>query len=78
MPDVGLLRKALDAEHFVALRTIPGGPALSALEPAIEHSRALLQQDQAWLTERIAAFLHSEERRREMTDGMLAENNAAR
>ena len=49
MPDVGLLRKALDAAHFVELRGIPGGPALRALEPEIERSRALFNMDAVWL-----------------------------
>ena len=33
MPDLGLLRRSLDAAHFVAVRKIVGGPALEALEP---------------------------------------------
>lgn len=78
MPDVALLRKALDAEHFVALRVIPGGPALKALEPAIEHSRTLLQQDQAWLIERVASFTQATERRNAITNDLLAETDAAR
>lgn len=76
MPDVALLRKALDAEHFVALRVIPGGPALAALDPAIEQARSQVHQQQAWLTERVAGFQHAVERRREMTDALLAETDA--
>lgn len=75
MPDTVLLRKALDAEHFVDLRTVPGGPALSALEPAIEHSRDLLQKDTEWLDARIASFKAAESRLRSVTKGLLAEAN---
>jgi argininosuccinate lyase len=49
LPSLALLRRSLDAANFVAVRSIPGGPALSALEPEIERSRALLASDAQWL-----------------------------
>ena len=41
MPEMGLLRRSLDAAHFVAVRKIAGGPALEALEPEIKRSRGI-------------------------------------
>jgi argininosuccinate lyase len=49
IPELGLLRKSLDAAHFVAVRKIAGGPALEALEPEIRRSRALLETDAVWV-----------------------------
>ncbi len=50
VPRLEVLRRSLDAAHFVAIRTIPGGPALAALEPEIERSRGLVEADATWLT----------------------------
>lgn len=43
------IRDSLRARNFVAVRTIPGGPALSALEPEIRRAQAQIVTDQAWV-----------------------------
>jgi argininosuccinate lyase len=54
LPRPGLLRQSLDAAHFVAVRQIPGGPALSVLEPEIKRSQILLRSDEEWIEARRA------------------------
>jgi len=44
-----LLLEALDPEHFIALRTIPGGPAPAALDPELHRARTQLQTDRQWI-----------------------------
>ncbi len=48
-PSDEVLREALDAEHFVRIRSIPGGPAPEALDPEIAHATVLLDLDQSFL-----------------------------
>jgi argininosuccinate lyase len=72
MPDVALLRKALDAEHFVAVRKITGGPAAEVLEPEIERSRRLLAQDREWLENRRKLLTSAEERLRSEANEALS------
>lgn len=43
------VRTSLLARNFVDVRTIPGGPALSALEPEILRARQQILSDHAWL-----------------------------
>ena len=40
---------ALEPEHFIAVRSIAGGPAKSALGPELLRAATQLKQDQAWL-----------------------------
>ncbi len=49
--DVALedLRGALDPQRFIAVRTIPGGPASVALDPELARARSQLIDDQGWL-----------------------------
>jgi argininosuccinate lyase len=56
VPEIGLLRKSLDAAHFIAVRKIPGGPAPEALEPEIKRSEELLDTDAQWLKKLMAVF----------------------
>ncbi len=49
-----LLREALDAEHFVRIRTIPGGPAPVAVKSAHAAMEEQLRNDRAWLAEKQA------------------------
>jgi argininosuccinate lyase len=44
-----ILRTALDAEHFVAIRTIPGGPAPETTTAEIARSRAEVRDMAAWV-----------------------------
>jgi argininosuccinate lyase len=44
-PEPDVLLRALDAENFVRIRTIPGGPAAAVLERAIAESRSRYDLD---------------------------------
>jgi argininosuccinate lyase len=44
-----MLRTALTAKNFIAVRTIAGGPALEVLEPEIERAQAQCGRDRSWL-----------------------------
>jgi argininosuccinate lyase len=44
------LRQALDAEHFVAIRNIPGGPAPEAVSGEIQKMRAEQTQMNDWIS----------------------------
>jgi argininosuccinate lyase len=78
MPELELLRKSLDAAHFVAVRKIAGGPAPEVLEPEIQRSRALLDVDARWLKKQVDGFEAARERIRSATRELLAEADAAR
>ena len=45
------MRTALGARNFVEVRTLAGGPALSALEPEIEKARQHIEAHQEWLSD---------------------------
>jgi argininosuccinate lyase len=45
------IREALSAKNFVAVRKIPGGPAMAALEPEILRAKEQLVVDERWLDE---------------------------
>jgi argininosuccinate lyase len=45
------IREALSAKNFVAVRKIPGGPALDALEPEILRAKEQASADERWLKE---------------------------
>jgi len=47
--DPQALRKSLTASNFVAIRTIPGGPAPEALDPEILRALDRCTEDQVWL-----------------------------
>jgi argininosuccinate lyase len=73
-----LLRRSLDAAHFVAVRKIAGGPALEALEPEIKRSQGLLQTDAQWLKKYMDGFEDARERVRSATRELLEEADGAR
>jgi argininosuccinate lyase len=52
-PHAGLMR-ALDARNFIRVRTIPGGPAPSAVARQIRQARRELANDAAWLKRKLA------------------------
>ncbi|CAN5513694.1 argininosuccinate lyase [soil metagenome] len=78
MPELELLRKSLDAAHFVAVRKIAGGPAPEVLEPEIQRSRALLDTDAQWLKTQAEGLEAAREQIRSATREILAEDDAAR
>lgn len=53
---------ALSAANFVAVRRVPGGPALEALQPEIARARHQLQRDGNWLTNVEADLAAAEQR----------------
>ncbi len=77
VPDLELLKRSLDAANFIAVRRIPGGPALEVLEPEIARSRALLDTDAAWLKNRVDGFAAAAKRIRMATRKLLTEADAA-
>ena len=60
------IRDSLRARNFVDVRRIPGGPALSALEPEIQRAQGQITSDRAWLdaaatrSRQAHALLHQE------------------
>jgi argininosuccinate lyase len=57
-----IVREALDARHFVASRTIPGGPAPQAMSVVIERQSVQLDQDVAWQADRVARLTQAQKR----------------
>lgn len=47
-----VLLEALDAEHFVAIRKIPGGPAPDVVQTEIEATRREMTRDAGWLEQK--------------------------
>ncbi len=52
-PPESLLMEALDVDHFIQIRSVPGGPALAAIEPEIERAQKQLETDRVWLHDRL-------------------------
>ena len=50
--DDAALAAILSPQHFVEVRTTPGGPAPSRIAEAIEQSTAALARDRGWLSDR--------------------------
>jgi argininosuccinate lyase len=49
LPPDDVLQRSLDADHFVKIRSIPGGPAPEALDPEIARASVQLDVDQGFL-----------------------------
>ncbi len=63
------LAEVLSPRHFVSVRTTPGGPAPGETGLALGESHARLQDDRAWLQERLGRLTHArEELRRRATE----------
>lgn len=54
----------LSAVNFVAVRTVTGGPAASALNPEIERALEQCEVDREWLEGEMIREAKTEERRR--------------
>jgi argininosuccinate lyase len=54
------LDEVLSPQHFVRVRTTPGGPAPAVTLRAIEASRARLHTDEAWLVDSVQKLRHAE------------------
>lgn len=59
-----VVREALDARNFVAIRAIPGGPAPQAMAAVIARQTTQLENDRTWHIERIARLERAQERLR--------------
>jgi argininosuccinate lyase len=57
------LLEALDPAHFVAIRTIPGGPAREAMEPQLAAAVEDLAHDRNWVEEKATLLADSAARR---------------
>jgi argininosuccinate lyase len=75
IPDPLVLRQALQAAHFVALRRIPGGPAPEALEPEIHRAQQQLGADRVWLQDALNRLESARQRVRTETLQLLASNS---
>ncbi len=49
-----IVREALDPRHFVEIRSVSGGPALSAVRPLLAANVSQLDADERWRTEQLA------------------------
>jgi len=58
--DAATLERVLSPEHFVNVRTTPGGPAPSQTALAVAESRSLLDRDEEWRNARTAALRNAE------------------
>jgi hypothetical protein len=56
------LATILSPRHFVGIRTTYGGPAPASTARAAESSRALLEEDQRWLSAATGAIAEAERR----------------
>jgi argininosuccinate lyase len=72
--DTAVLRRALTAENFVAVRGIPGGPAESALSPEIGRARTQCEADVAWLSHEQERLAAATARCRAECDALLTRN----
>lgn len=63
--DAPTLARVLSPEHFVSVRTTPGGPAPAQTTLAIARSRTLLDRDEEWRKGRTAALRNAETALRE-------------
>jgi argininosuccinate lyase len=66
--DAATLARVLSPEHFVKVRTTPGGPAPEQTGAAIERSRALLDRDEEWWNARTAALRRAEQLLKEQAE----------
>jgi argininosuccinate lyase len=51
-PPESLLIESLDVDHFIQIRSVPGGPALAAIEPELDRAQKQLKTDRDWLHDR--------------------------
>lgn len=61
-PDDEVLRRALDASNFVAVRTVPGGPAPVALNPEIARAAKQRDKDFAWIAHQRSNLRHAHDK----------------
>ncbi|MCB0130474.1 MAG: hypothetical protein KDD78_06485, partial [Caldilineaceae bacterium] len=57
------LARALDPDHFIALRTVAGGVAPAATASLLDHLGAQLTADQAWLVAAQARLIAADDER---------------
>ena len=67
------LLEALDPRHFVNIRTVPGGPAPEALQPAIRQEEAHLAATRRWIDEKTALLDAYPERIKKACHNLLME-----
>lgn len=65
-----LVSEALDARHFVAIRSIPGGPASESMDAVITHQSEQLSRDVAWRQERLEKLQLARSRLKEAIQGI--------
>ena len=75
--DLDTLRQSLDAQHFIDIRTIPGGPAPSALNPEIVRASNQLDSDTATIAARKNSLQAAKQLLRSDADTLLSDKKAA-
>lgn len=65
------LDKALDARHFVEVRSITGGPALVVLEPEIQRAKKQIETDQNWLLQKLDVLEKASRRTQEECEALI-------
>jgi argininosuccinate lyase len=65
------IRDALSAENFVAVRRVPGGPAIEVLEPEVLRARGRIALDERWLHQTEQKWASARALIREQNDALL-------
>ncbi|HEX7159525.1 MAG TPA: argininosuccinate lyase [Edaphobacter sp.] len=65
------IRESLEAQNFVDVRKVPGGPAAEVLEPEIQRARAQLADDERWLEERKTNWASARTRMKQECDALV-------
>jgi argininosuccinate lyase len=65
------IREALSAQHFVAVRRVPGGPASEVLEPEVLRARGQITLDERWLHDTEQKWASARASIREQNDALL-------
>lgn len=65
------LLQSLDPDHFVAVRSIPGGPALPAIDAQIAALGATVSASCSWRSERENRLTQAEEKRQSAAEALL-------
>ena len=60
--DVGVIRDAMNPQHFIALRSMQGGPAPDAVLDALPQRHGEVERDARWLKTRLVQVFQAERR----------------
>jgi len=66
-----VVRQALDAARFVAIRAVPGGPASDAVQAVISRQQTQLERDVAWRQAQVLKLQQAESRLKSVIEEVL-------